>query len=263
MKPQAKPEIVYPKESRNPLTRIATGIAELDEKTGGGVYGFTVIPGDSGVGKSVLAYSIALEGIAAGWTVLYIAAEMEQSDYEERAARYYDSSVDDVRKRMPLIAHIADGLELESLLDLILTTPTDETERYLFVIDSITKAASYIDRGDGQYSLFDAMSQLVRLGEACVRNGERRISVVMTSELNKDREALGRRVTYAASLQINMMQEKEQPDLVQISIPKARYGAKQPAFGPYMHYWRRHRLGLIGSIKREELEKEETEEAIF
>jgi hypothetical protein len=126
----------------------------------------------------------------------------------------------------------------------------------LLVLDSITKIAAFVDRESSGDSFFASMAKLTRLCEGAVRYGERRISVIATSELNKDREALGRRITYASSLQVNLMADKDQPDLVNISIPKARYSKKCGAFGPFMHNWRRHRLEKIGGVESEYREKE-------
>jgi len=251
--PQSQPIVYDECPAEITLPRISTSIAEVDEATGGGAYGFTLIAGDSGVGKSTTALNVALAAKAAGWDVLYVAAEMEHTDYEVRAARYWGGQREAVREagRLPVIAHVGSGLELDALVDLVLTMPTDRTERLLIVLDSLTKIAAFIDEAQSDTSFFAAMAKLTRMAEAAVRFGERRIAVVATSELNRDRQALGRRVTYAASLQIDLMADKQQPDLVSISIPKGRYsGRTQRALGPYMQEWRRHRLRLIGSATR-------------
>jgi len=256
MKPQRKP-VVDPEAVHVEYPRIATSIEELDEKTGGGAYGLTILAGDSGVGKSTVALNTALAAKAGGWDVIYVAAEMDQADYEVRASRFTGRTVEGLRAEglMPRVAHIADGLDLDSLIDLLLMAPTNQTERYLIVLDSITKAAAYIDHGNGPHSLFEAMNALTRMGEGAVRFGDKRIAVLMTSELNKDGAALGRRITYSASLQVNMMQDKDDPDLVYVSVPKGRYSAKVKAFGPFMQDWRRNRLSLLSVRTPEEREE--------
>jgi hypothetical protein len=269
MRPQTKPIVGSAEGEDRPYPRIATGVDELDEATGGGVYGLAVFAGDSGVGKSTLALNVALTAKRAGWDVLYIAAEMDHLEYEVRAARYYGQHIEAFRQTdlMPTVAHVADGLELDSLVDLVLTIPTERTERLLLVVDSLTKCAAFVDRGERFNSLFDAMSRLIRLGEAAVRYGDRRIAVLMTSELNREGAALGRRITYAASLQVNLMQDKTQPDLVQISVAKGRSSSKRPAFGPFMQDWRRHRLMRVGAptpIEREaESVRDVADEGLF
>lgn len=264
LQPQSLPVVYDEAPEEHVPPRISTSIPEVDQATGGGAYGFTCIAGDSGVGKSTTAWNVALAAKAGGWDVLYIAAEMEQADYEMRAGRFLGCSPGEVRAsgRLPVLAHVASGLDLDALIDLVLTAPGEKAQRLLIVLDSITKIAAYIDEAQTDNSFFRAMARLTRMAEAAVRFGERRIAVVATSELNKDRQAIGRRITYAASLEIDLMADKDQPDLVRVSIPKARYSARpaQP-FGPYLHDWRRHRLRLIGSATREA--REERDEGIL
>jgi hypothetical protein len=259
LQPQTKPVVGHAEGEEKPYPRIATSIAELDEATGGGVYGLAVTAGDSGVGKSTLALNVALIAKAAGWDVLYVAAEMDHLEYEARAARYCGTSVAGLRESgaMPTVAHVGDGLELDALTDLILTFPNDRTQRMLVVMDSVTKIAAFVDRAERDGSFLNVLSKLVRLGESAVRHGERRIAVLMTSELNREGAALGRRITYSASLQVNLMQDKQQPDLVQISIAKGRNSSKKAAFGPYMQDWRRHRLARIGARPEAEAREED------
>lgn len=261
LRPQRKPIVEEAGEYRE-LPRISTSVDVLDERTGGGVYGLSVLAGDSGVGKSTVALNVALHAKAAGWDVVYVAAEMEQAEYEKRAARYLHTSEAELRDsgRMPMIAHVADGLDLDSLIDLLMMAPTNDTERYLIVFDSLTKISAYIDKSSATHSLFDSMNVLTRMGESAVRFGDKRIAVLMTSELNKDGAALGRRITYSASLQVNMMQDKEQPDLVKVSVAKGRHSAKTQPMGPFMQDWRNHRLNLIGDTAEE---RDEDERAIY
>jgi hypothetical protein len=247
VEPRKTPE-VDPEAAHRELPKISTGIPLLDEATGGGLYGFTALAGDSGVGKSTVALNTALVARRGGWDVLYVAAEMSQADYELRSARFLGCEVAALPGHMPTFAHIADGLDLGRLMDLVMTFPTDATKRLLIVLDSMTKAAAFIDQGREAHSFFDAMAKLTRLCEGAVRFGEQRIAVIATSELNRDREALGRRITYAASLQVNLMADKSQPDLVQISIAKGRYSAKRAPFGPFLHDWRQHRMRLLGEV---------------
>lgn len=245
---QPMPEVQAEMVAHVEPPRIPTSIRRLNDLTNGGAYGFTVLAGDSGVGKSTLAFNLALEAHndpKDPWRVLYVAAEMDAQDYQDRACRYFGIPKHETRRvleRLPLIAHVSDGVRLESIYDLVMTLPDDATRRILIVIDSLTKVAAFTDQGDGGHSFFAAMAKLTRLCEAAVRFGERRIATVVTSELNKDRESLGRRITYASSLEVRISQAKDDPRAIYVSIPKARYSKKSSLFGPFEYDWDSHRL---------------------
>jgi archaellum biogenesis ATPase FlaH len=227
--------------------RIHTGLELLDHKTGGGIYGFTALAGDSGVGKSTIAFNVAMRAHLEGWRTLYIAAEMDAQDYQSRAMRYYGIRDSRILEKLPVVAHVSDGVALESIYDLVMTLPEESTERILIVIDSLTKVAAYTDSGGGGHSFFDAMNKLTRMCEAAVRYGDRRICALVTSELNKDRQALGMRIIYSASLVVQLSQAKDDPKAIYASIPKARYSAKSNQFGPYEYDWAAHRLRYHGT----------------
>lgn len=256
---QSKPMIRDDASGETQPPRISSSIADLDTATNGGVYGLTVVAGDSGVGKSTVALNAAIEAKRRGWDVLYVAAEMHTAEYHDRAARYLGIDRESVAGNtlVPTIAEVADGLDLTSLLDMIACFATEETKRIFLVLDSLTKVAAFIDRSGNEFSLFDSMMKLVRLGEQAVRIGEHRIAVLMTSELNKDGAVLGRRATYSSSLDVRMMADKKQPDLVYLAIPKARHSGKRGQWGPYMQDWRNHRLEpLFGASDNQAEERE-------
>lgn len=256
LEPQPMPQLI---ERPDPvqMPRISTSVNNLDDVLGGGLYGFAALVGDSGVGKSTVAFNTALIAYRGGWSVLYIAAEMSGAEYEQRAANYWGMSVDGIRDEalLPPIAQVSDGLELRALVDLILTMPTDRSDRCLLVLDSMTKIAAYSADETKPGDFFAKLSKLTRMSEGVVRFGEGRIMVVGTSELNRDKEALGRRITYSASVQLNMMQDKEQPDLVNIAVAKGRHSKKTNPIGPYMQEWRKHRLYLLGNVPKSEPEE--------
>jgi len=263
MTPRDRPQFMATDDTDREFPRIKTSVAELDTATGGGVYGFTVLAGNSGVGKSTLAYNIAMNAVADGWSVLFIAAEMDYTDYLMRAEKYWSTRA--VGSRIPTLIQISDGLNVEHLIEAVACFPDDSTERLLVGIDSITKAATFCADENKPNSLFGALGMLTRLGEGAVRLGDRRVCVVATSEMNKDGAALGRRITYSSSLQVDMNSAPDIASRVKISIPKARYSAKCSEVGEFEQDWARHRLRGVGPFVEtiEDIEEMPTDDDLF
>jgi len=239
--PRAKPERVE-HAVHTTLPRISTSLLDLDETLGGGLYGFAAIAGSSGVGKSTIAWNTAMIAAQAGWTSVYLAAEMDPQDYEQRAARFLNCRIDEARDRMPQLFVVSDGLDFESLIDVLLTVPRDDTTHLLIAVDSMTKVARYAASPEDPRGSFVALAKLERMCESLVRFGRRRTTVIATSELNAAREMFGRSGTYSASVQIALESDKDQPDLIWARVDKGRYSAKTKKLGPFWANWRRHRL---------------------
>lgn len=247
--PRSKPTLVEEAEHRE-LPHLATSSEVLDERLGGGFYGFTMLAGESGVGKSTLAWNSALIGVRAGWTVVYLAAEMDPQEYEVRAARFLGCTVEEARPQMPHFFEVSDGIETDALVDVLLTTPTDETPHLLVVLDSLTKVARFAADPKDPRGFFVTLSQVERLCEGLVRFGKRRITVVATSELNKEREVLGRSGIYSASLQVSLSTDRDNPGIVYAKVDKGRASGRTKKLGPFWPNWRTHRLDYLDTSGR-------------
>jgi DNA repair protein RadA/Sms len=161
------------------VTRIPTGIAELDRVTGGGIVpgSALLIGGEPGIGKSTLLLQLAAAFASAGRHSIYFSGEEAAAQVRLRAARLGLSDA-------PL------ALACETNLANILATLTEGKRPELIVVDSIqTLWADALDAAPGTVSQVRAATQsLVRFAK-----GEG-IALVLVGHITKDGQIAGPKV---------------------------------------------------------------------
>ena len=196
-----------------------------------------------------------------GWHTVYVAAEMDESEYLTRAGRRHGMSYEQAYAARDQIIpqyliQFEFGQSLDTVVDILSTTVNEDTDRICLVLDSITKIALYSkensEGGSGGDDIFRKLELLTAFVENLVRISGRRVMVVATSELSKEGAAFGRRLTYAANLQINMMESKRSKELVDIQIAKGRNSAKTGPMEDYMQNWEQHLIEKVGVSQGEE-----------
>ncbi|TCD05188.1 DNA repair protein RadA [Erythrobacteraceae bacterium CFH 75059] len=162
-----------------PLQRIATGLAEFDRATGGGLVPGSAIlmGGDPGVGKSTLLLQAAGRMAQAGRSVAYVSGEEAAAQVRLRAARLGLSAA-------PV------GLASATSVRDILTTLAEGPAPDLLVIDSIqTMHSDLIEGAPGTVSQVRGCAfELIRFAK------ERGCVLVLVGHVTKDGAIAGPRV---------------------------------------------------------------------
>ena len=159
--------------------RMATGLAELDRVTGGGIVpgSALLIGGEPGIGKSTLLLQVAAAFALAGRRAVYLTGEEAASQVRLRAERLG-------------LAHATVELACETGLSNILATLSDGSAPHLVVIDSIqTLWAEELDAAAGTVSQVRAATQaLVRFAKA------RGAALLLVGHVTKDGQIAGPKV---------------------------------------------------------------------
>ena len=159
--------------------RIATGLAEFDRATGGGLVpgSASLMAGDPGIGKSTLLLQVAARIAASGREVVYISGE---------------EAADQVRLRARRLELGAAPLRLATATNVrdILTTLADHRPPALVVIDSIqTMYSDLIEGAPGTVSQVRASAQeLIRFAK------ESGSALILVGHVTKDGSIAGPRV---------------------------------------------------------------------
>jgi len=219
--------------------RWPSTLEEVD-RVAGGFYGVTVIAGETGVGKSSLAFSSAIEAARAGWTVAYCNSELDAG-----TVRYY------LKRRLPWKAHLNDVLrrlrivnvgpgvtlpqvshEIFAALDWDYRSP----ERLLIVLDSVNTIAELAQGGEGVETYFSELRRWLLWAMECRRKSGGLISVIAVSETNAKGETKGRKADYVADMVLHM-HRGDTDGYVKVAVVKGRYSGRQD-LGAMFFDWR-------------------------
>jgi DNA repair protein RadA/Sms len=159
--------------------RMATGLAELDRVTGGGIVpgSALLIGGEPGIGKSTLLLQVAAAFAASGRRAVYFTGEEATAQVRLRAERLG-------------LAQAPVALASETSLSTILSTLGDGSAPHLVIIDSIqTLWAEEIEAAAGTVSQVRAATQaLVRFAKA------RGSALLLVGHVTKDGQIAGPKV---------------------------------------------------------------------
>jgi DNA repair protein RadA/Sms len=159
--------------------RMATGLAELDRVTGGGIVpgSALLIGGEPGIGKSTLLLQVAAAFALSGRRAVYFTGEEATAQVRLRAERLG-------------LAHAPVALASETSLSNILSTLGEGSAPHLVIIDSIqTLWAEEIEAAAGTVSQVRAATQaLVRFAKA------RGSALLLVGHVTKDGQIAGPKV---------------------------------------------------------------------
>jgi DNA repair protein RadA/Sms len=165
--------------STRDLPRFATGMAELDRVTGGGIVpgSATLISGEPGIGKSTLLLQLTASLALAGRRTLYFSGEEAVAQVRLRAQRLG-------------LSHAPVGLASETNLSNIMATLEADRRPDLIVIDSIqTLWADAVDSAPGTVSQVRAATQtLIRYAK------QAGCALVLVGHVTKDGNIAGPKV---------------------------------------------------------------------
>ncbi len=236
-------------ESR--LMQWPTGLKAIDEMTGGG-YGLTVFAGAPKLGKSMSAMGAAITAAQAGWTVLYVNAELSPREIHERVMQYVTNApggrINPVAINLNLeCIHAHTGFTFKDLLARAESAIHLDTDRMVVVLDSINRLAKNDGtRKQGEYHYFrrlDAWGEWARL---VVRLSEGRVSVLAVSELNRSMQIKGADLEYAANLVVRHT-KGERRNAVNIDVMYSRE-TQSGSLGEHEIHWRMQRFVRLEGV---------------
>ena len=224
--------------------RWSTGIVGLDRHTRGGFHGFCGLAGDTGVGKSDIAFRAACLAALDGWTVYYINGELDRDDMQTRFARIVRGDglsageIEKVRENL-VVHHIDRTTTLASVVafmeDDVLTR---EAVRVIVVWDTVDTIASW----HGRFEYFEVLEGIYLWSMGVRKIVPDLVSVLCIAESNRDGIAKGRRMEKWADFALSAKAGRK-PGTVMFKVTKGRYSGWTDRL-TYDHLWDRCQFRL-------------------
>jgi replicative DNA helicase len=248
---QTPKDVIKQWSEDGPLIHEPTGIPPLDHATGGGpVYGSRwIVNGAPDAGKTALlvqiAHTYALRGVAVG----FLAADEESSDLQTRFAQRSEFSRLDCEIRNPntlgLMQEAMGGLPvrfyradmtIEAVSDDLALWARQRGSQAALFVDSIQTVVCAKVLGTEDISTRELVTENVR----ALKNSSMRHKIISlaTSEMNRSAYRNGngtdqndmasgaesRAIEYLARVLVTLRSVKDEPDLVEVAIPKNKHG---------------------------------------
>lgn len=208
--------------------RWGSGIEDLDRSEAGGMYGVTVLGGEAGVAKSIVALGSSLLAARAGWRTIYCNFELDSDEISRRIGGFLGSTSRDCLKMWSFI-NLFQGCSFQGTTNDIAYKVSYGDERVLIVIDSIN---SFV-RKQSKREYFAAIDEIVGWAETCVRKTHGHIGFILVSELAQAGNIKGGTTEYVCSLSLRMKHAKDQNNVIDVSTEKGREGGGYRKIGSY------------------------------
>jgi predicted ATP-dependent serine protease len=213
--------------------RWQSGIDKLDDETDG-LYGLSVIGGDSGVGKSIFAINSSVYAAMQGWRVIYFNAELKKSELQRRLSGSMSRLGKDCLKRWHF-RDVFQGVTLDQMIESSLESILHKDDKILFVFDSINSIVRKMQNGSSDSGYFRNIDRICAFGESVVRKSDGHIGVMGISELSQGGYIKGATTEYVCdfSVRLNRYTEKQKGATL-IRTEKGREGGGYQEYGVYM-----------------------------
>ena len=212
------------------------------DRVAGGFYGVTVVAGETGVGKSSLAFASAIEAARTGWTACYCNAELDAGTVTRYLRRRTsgDRELTHILRRLRIVT-VGPGVTLPQVSEEItdaLDWDTRPTERLLVVLDSVNTMGELAQGGEGVETYFTELRRWLLWAMECRRRSGGLISFLIVSETNARGETKGRKADYVADMVVHL-HRGETDGHVKVAVVKGRYSGRQDLGALYFD----HRTG--------------------
>lgn len=206
-----------------------------DEYPLAGASGLTLLAGEGGTGKSLVAMGCALENAATpGTCVCYLDAENTSGDQAQRAIawfggeRRFREGIGELELNFHWI-EIGRGLSYRNILAAAAARLLHDHERLLLIVDSINSLSRKIPG-----RVLDTLSRLYGALAALVRDSGGRIGVLALSELNSGGAVKGLEGVHDATVALKLQRELDLGDqIVRLRMLKNRNGLFRSDLGLY------------------------------
>lgn len=214
-----------------PTHRFPTGVDEIDTALHGGCYGFTVVAGPKGVGKSTLLLSTTLTACQSGWEVAYFDGENAGNVFNRRVLGYFRGTpAHEIEKKIRRMRrfYVHSGVTDDELVEWACSAVRRDTERLLIVLDSFNTILSKMCMGQrAQY--WERYHELLLWVNDMRVESQGAIAVMVASEMNPRGEASGRTIEYIDDVELTVT-PKRKPGVIALTVEKTRETKKPDAF---------------------------------
>ena len=230
-----------------PPLKWPTGVGRLDDRTGGGAYGFTCLAGAPKTGKSMLALSMGIEAANEDWRVWYYNAELSRYAIANRIRSYCGGEPPWQLINHFTMLHTERGISVPHLLERLEEKLSLDDRCWLIIVDSINRIVSQSDKVMGSENAYwrtlEDWSEFFRMA---AKLSEGRVAAVVVSELNASGGVKGRGLEYAADLVVKLDRVVTVDEsYVLMSVPYARSSGGGP-LGKFHLDWRTGRFVYVG-----------------
>lgn len=221
--------------------RWPSGVSEVDVGTNGGFYGVTVLGGQAGVGKSMVAMASATEAAQQGIKVIYLAGEMTRAQLAQRAYRRLGADIIAVWGTMLRIYLLHEIASMRDFGRIIAGSIDPEDEQIVVVYDSIDTIAGNLTPEDAaEFHIFRIKNRITNMMVAARRLSEGRIGSLLINELNTQGNIKGRKLEYLCDLDVRL-KHGDMDDHIELDVAKGREGGRK-SYGLFYMNWRKTAL---------------------
>jgi len=223
-----------------------SGVAPLDAHTGG-FSGLTVIAGETGVGKTMLALASAVHAAEAGWSVAYFNSELDRPTMALYLQRALNRPVEEMRRALErfTLFHLAPSATPSAIVASACEVVVGD--RMLVVLDSLNSIVEMMMKQDGPETYFADMRSLLMWCLQARKTSDGQCAFIVTSELNAKGETKGRKADYWADTVVSL-KRGDHPDYVEMRVTKARYSGPRD-LGVLLHDHARARFLTVSSAE--------------
>lgn len=218
-----------PLELEDKLPRWPSTLTTLDLRCNGGFYGLSVVLGNRGLGKTLLALGSCIEAAATQqWQAVYLSAELDHHEIAMRLGRYFakhEASLDCIGYFH--VVHLGRGFDVPDLCRIVEERTDPAGPPLLVCIDSVNTAA---ELSGGEYlwtlrklSLWSMLARRMSAGYA---------SFLLVSEVNKLGGAKGGALDYWADVVVRLARPKGGAG-IELTLEKSRRTRGEGKLGLY------------------------------
>lgn len=229
-----------------PMPRFPTGVSAIDQRTGGGGYGFTCVCAYPKCGKSMLAMSCALQAAADGWHVWYLNAELSEYEALTRVRNYLGDALHPRILDRICFYHTEKGMTIEKMLEHLMDDLCITDRKWLIIGDSINRLVKQSLKGNSENSYWRELEKWSDWFRMTARLSGGLIGSLVVSELNQKGHVKGGGIEYDADILIKIDNAEAEGDF-QLSIPYARSSGGGD-IGRYWLNWKRGRFERAGQM---------------
>lgn len=231
--------------------KFPSGIAALDMKTEGGLYGLCVCCGDAKSGKTTFAISAACAASRAGWRTLLLNGELDRNEITLAILRHCGGEVPKYITEMLRVVTVDFGFTPHDAVVRGIEQLQSQDDRMLVVLDSInalvdmSSASEQQNAGGGDARFWAANALWRNWAIRATRASLGQIAFLVVSETNKDGGIKGRTLEYKSDIVVRVARDKEDAEMVEIDVTHSR-STRGGEVGRFRRNWGKGRFEFCG-----------------